>query len=255
MEIYWEHQQGNNCRIHSLNAMFGTKFLNETRFRQECNEYDKIIEGLNSIDMDGFAECRSITSYIINKYTGRFTLLVPINLNGINNKNRNQWNYNRLIRYLDGHSISEYFEFNKGHIWYNKYINGKWYKIDSLSGVNIQNKPRQFSNNGYILIFESNLIFKELKYIFNFIKVKLINLRQTEKDEFLEIAYYNLYHLLKLIKLDFIENDSIFNSQISLLRSLFKTLKNYISIQRKQKRDTVKLKQVNIELVNIIKLL
>ena len=56
MDIYWERQQGNNCRIHSLNAMFGHKFLDESKFKLECSEYDKIVEGLNSIDMDGFAE-------------------------------------------------------------------------------------------------------------------------------------------------------------------------------------------------------
>ena len=66
MEIYWERQQGNNCRIHSLNAMFGHKFIDEFKFKAECSEYDKIIQGLNSIDMDGFAECRSIISYIVD---------------------------------------------------------------------------------------------------------------------------------------------------------------------------------------------
>lgn len=267
MEIYWERQQGNNCRIHSLNAMFSHKFLDESKFKLECSEYDKIVEGLNSIDMDGFAECRSIISYIVDKYTQRFTLLIPININGIHNKNRELWQYNRLIQLL-GDSILEYFEFNKGHIWFNKYIDGSWHKIDSLSGVTKQNTIRSFGNNGFLLVFESSAIYKELEFILDILKTqfsKKIEINNTKNDnknqkvdnddDELEIGYYNLYHLLKLIKLDYIESDSNFNNQISILRMLLKTLKIYIDIQRKQTINVVLLKKLKIEIVNIIRLL
>lgn len=250
MGIYWERQQGNNCRIHSLNAMFGHKFLDESKFKLECSEYDKIVEGLNSIDMDGFAECRSIISYIVDKYTHRFTLLIPININSIHRKNRELWKYNRLIQLL-GNSIIEYFEFNKGHIWFNKFIDGYWYKIDSLSGVTKQNSIRNFGNNGFLLVFESDAIYKELEFILEIIKTQSI----TNNNEEFEIGYYNLYHLLKLIKLNYIESDSNFNNKISILRLLLKTLKTYIDIQRKKRINVVLLKQINIEIKNIITML
>ena len=66
--IYWERQVGNNCRIHSLNAFFGKNKIAESDFKKFCLEYDTIIPGLESIKMDGFAESRSIISFIVDKF-------------------------------------------------------------------------------------------------------------------------------------------------------------------------------------------
>ena len=70
--IYWERQRGNNCRIHSLNAYFGENKISDELFKRCCEEYDKIIFGLESIQMDGFAECRSIISFIIDKFDKKY---------------------------------------------------------------------------------------------------------------------------------------------------------------------------------------
>ena len=37
-DIYWERQRGDNCRIHSLNAMFGKPQISEDEFKKLCQE-------------------------------------------------------------------------------------------------------------------------------------------------------------------------------------------------------------------------
>lgn len=249
--IYWERQVGNNCRIHSLNAFFGKKMISEDNFIGLCNEYDKLVPGLESIKMDGFAESRSIISYIIDKFTHKYVQLIPINMRNIHHKNRQQWGYDRFIKYLGREGgILNYFEFNKDHIWVNRFINDKWYKIDSLSGITNINKQRSFGENGYLLVFEKSLIFLEIEYLINLIKSKKL-------DDDIEIAFYSLFHLLNRIKLEYDLVDAEFNSKITSLRLLLKILNNYINLNRNDKvsnkKDTLK-KNID-ELNNIIRII
>jgi hypothetical protein len=84
--IYLERQRGDLCRLHSINGYFGYKKLEESLFLEYCNEYDKIMIGLKTNEMDGFSEGRCIISYILDKYDSKYTLLIPINsYNGIRN--------------------------------------------------------------------------------------------------------------------------------------------------------------------------
>ena len=257
MDIYWERQQGDNCRIHSLNAMFGKQNITIDLFKADCAEYDNLITGLTSINMDGFAECRSIISYIVDKYTKRFTLLIPINLNGVSANNRAFFNYKRYIPHL-GSGVTEYFEFNKGHIWFNKNINGTWYKIDSLSGVTASNKPSDFNNNGFLLVFDKNMIYIELEYIIEFIKNNIVVKNKNNKnnknniDDNCESLFYNLFHLIKLIKLEYDSNNSEFNKKISTLRQLFKTVTNFIKENRKLHLDPSNISRIRDEILELI---
>ena len=78
MSIYYESQRGNMCRLHAINGYFGKTVLNDEQFFKHCDDYDKVIDGLYSRNMDGFAEGRSIVSYIIDKLDSKFVLLIPI---------------------------------------------------------------------------------------------------------------------------------------------------------------------------------
>jgi hypothetical protein len=249
--IYWERQKGDNCRIHSLNAMFGKPHISESEFKTLCEEYDTIICGLNSIQMDGFAECRSIVNYIVDKYTQKYTQLIPINIKGIHNKNRAYWNYNRFVPKLGG-SIKAYFEFNKGHIWFNKYINNKWYKIDSLSGVNLCNPIKKFSNNGYMLVFEPEAVFNEIEYLISFVKINIKTVYDSNASSDFEIAFYNLYHLLNKITLDYSPYDSDYNTKISSLRLIFKLLTKFITENRRKTLDKTKINTLENQLIKSI---
>ena len=247
--IYWEPQKGNNCRIHSLNAFFGRQLITEPLFKKYCTEYDDIIWGLNSIQMDGFAECRSIVSYIVDKYTKKYCALIPINLRGIHNKHRQLWEYNRFIPFLKKEFITAYFEFNKDHIWLNKYHNGKWYKIDSLSGITEINKPVRFNENGYLLVFEKTLLFYEIEYLIN----KIYNLTSINNHlETVEIATNNLYHLMTKIKFNFDIHDNNYNEKLSILKTIFKLSCQFIIENRKEKINLqLKTKYINELIISI----
>ena len=146
--IYWEKQSGDLCRMHSLNAYFGYNRLNKSKFIEYCSKYDTVIKGLQNETMDGFSEGRCIISYILDILESKYVFLIPINSYSNARKDIDIKRYNKFIYKLNG-----FFEFNKGHVWYNKNINEKWYKIDSISGINRINNPT-INNNGYLLIIE-----------------------------------------------------------------------------------------------------
>tara|TARA_B100000674_G_C37751026_1_gene873405 strand:- start:114 stop:899 length:786 start_codon:yes stop_codon:yes gene_type:complete len=246
--IYWERQRGNNCRIHSLNAYFGHQKISDDDFNTLCSEYDQLIYGLKSINMDGFAECRSIISYVVDKYSNKYCQLIPINIRGIHNKNREEWKYTRYINFFGKETgIVSYFEFNRDHVWFNKKVNGDWYKIDSLSGLTKINKLRHFGDNGYLLVFEKDIIFYEIEYLITLIKEK-----SDDKLFEFEIAFNNLYHLLKRVKLNYVESDIKYNEKVSYLKTIYKILKQYITENRKSRFKVDVIQKLKKELNNII---
>ena len=89
------------------------------------------IDGLKSRNMDGFAEGRSIVSYIMDILFNKFIILIPYNSYSNSKKHLDMDFYNKIYN-----KVNSFFEFNKNHIWINKKINDKIYKIDSIGGVN-----------------------------------------------------------------------------------------------------------------------
>lgn len=225
--IYYEKQQGDLCRLHSINAYFGYKKLDQSDFFKYCSEYDELIKGLKTQGMDGFSEGRCIISYILDKLDSKYIFLIPINsYNGIRNHidiNR----YNKLIP-----TLWCYFEFNKGHVWLNKKINGIWYKIDSISGVNRIDSPI-IKNNGYLLVIDGKHLYNEIFYT-----IKLIDIHQQN-----ELYYTNLYYSLKSIKLNTLAfnskcnlNELIqYNKKISLLSNIKEKLLEIVENNRSNK--------------------
>ena len=76
--IYCERQVGDLCRLHSINAYFGFKKLEQSAFFNYCIEYDEIIKGLKTEGMDGFSEGRCIISHILEKLDNKYIFLIPI---------------------------------------------------------------------------------------------------------------------------------------------------------------------------------
>ena len=241
--IYCERQTGDLCRMHSINAYFGFKKLDQNDFFKYCHKYDEIIKGLKSQGMDGFAEGRCIISYILDVIDSKYVVLIPINsYNGIRN-HIDIDRYNKIIP-----KLSCYFEFNKGHVWCNKNINGNWYKIDSISGVNRINVP-QINNNGYLLVIDGKILYNEIYYY-----IKLIN------ECSYSIYLYNLYYSLKSINLNTLASHSNYdlktlinyNKKISLLILIKEKLNNFIENDRMNlKNDTTDIiKQINLFINN-----
>lgn len=255
--IYCEKQRGDLCRLHSINNYFGYEKYSEKEFYRFCDAYDKLIIGLNSRNMDGFAEGRSIISYImdINKI---FVLLIPINSYSGSRAHLDMERYSRFLN-----NIESCFEFNKSHIWINKKLDGIWYKIDSISGINSIDKPN-FHNNetGFFLVVENINLFIEIEHYIRKIR-KIIfpkNLENPENLEDIEIHLYSLYFCLKHISINSSINSSIESSK-TLLINLRNTLKIYIELKREiSSPNTItntinKLKKINIKIINLLKLL
>ena len=110
-ELFCERQRGNMCRMHSINNFIGKGLLNEENFYNYCDNYDEIIKGLNSRSMDGFAEGRSIVSFIMDKIFNKFLLLIPINSYKKSRIHLDIEHYDELLR-----KCNCFFEFNKNHI-------------------------------------------------------------------------------------------------------------------------------------------
>jgi hypothetical protein len=249
MNIYWEKQRGDLCRLHSINAFYGYNKFSEKDFNELCEEYDKIIRGLKSINMDGFAEGRNIISYILDITSHNYVLLIPINNYKNSRKHLDLNHYNKLLN-----NITYFFEFNKTHVWFNKKINSKWYKIDSLCGVNETNVSN-LTNNGYLLILDNKILFTELGYYLR--KLDNILIKDTDFDK--EILFYNLYHILKYINLDFKNNNNNTNyiNNSILLKNIFIYLTEFIEYKRSQNfNNTYQEKLIKkidncIELINL----
>ena len=275
MEIYYQQQvKADLCRLYSLNGYFGYNRLSDEDFYGYCDEYDALIEGLYSRNMDGFAEGRNITSYIIDKLENKFTLLIPINNYNNSRQHINIHYYKKLIHHKD---LISFFEFNKTHIWVNRKIESKWYKIDSLSGIN-RIDPIIDNNNGKLLVIENKILYIEIENFINQIQHNFSNSDNSDKPDINyndynlnfksilystpEILLYNLYHSLKLITMDttnfnmvfesFDTFDEIYIEQLYLLKNLQYILKNYIQSLR---GNTKKSNFYFIQLRNIVKLI
>ena len=185
--MYYEKQKGDLCRLHSLNAYFGYQKLTEKEFYDYCDEYDKIIKGLDSKKMDGFAEGRCIINYIIDIIENKYTLTIPLNTS------KNSREFTDIIRYkkLINSKVKNYFEFNKNHVWLNKKKDNKWWKLDSICGI--INIDPTINNKGIIIVFEyRQILIKELDY----------NKKNIKKTNNNEIYWCNLYHLTKNVEID-----------------------------------------------------
>ncbi len=239
-KVFCERQRGDMCRMHSINNFIGKEILNEEDFYNYCDNYDEIIKGLNSRSMDGFAEGRSIVSFIMDKIFNKFLLLIPINSYNKSRIHLDIEHYNELLR-----KCNCFFEFNKNHIWVNKKINSCFYKIDSLGGVNETN-VKCLGSNGYFLVIDSNNLYEEVNYLIN-----KINIMKFEDDN-MEIYFYNLYYSLNKLDLSIRDDDeSKFLEKKIQLKNILKILHDFIENKRRNKNTKILYYKNNI--LSIIK--
>ena len=243
MDIIYNQRQKEPdlCRLYSLNNYYGYEKISKSDFDRYCDEYDKLIDGLKSRDMDGFAEGRSIINYILDVIDNKYVLLIPIN-NYSNSRNHIDINhYQKILTNLDN-----FFEFNRNHVWINKKINNKWYKIDSISGTNMIDNPKM-NNNGYLFVIEKKLLYIEIEYYLKKIIIFFKNnpvLESSKKIEYFsitntpEILLYNLFFSLKQIPI-ILNNYNLEYSkseqQIVVLYEITKNLNTYILYLRNNK--------------------
>jgi hypothetical protein len=184
-KLYWESQKGGLCRLHSLNVYFGFKKFNEKDFQQHCQTYNNIIkETYNEIIKSEYYDIFptfSLISYIINYYENKYSYFIPFN--GLKNENKT---LKELI-----YKSESFFVFNNKHIYTIKLYKGKWYKIDSLSGIiHITLEKLNGNNMGFIIPRNTNDLHFDEEIITN----KIIDFLQNNNIKNVQDVIYWFNH-------------------------------------------------------------
>lgn len=148
-DIYFQTQSGGLCRLHSLNGYFGKEKISIAEFNKLQNEYDNEYKKKFNFDstcknFDIVAsDQKNIVNYILKK-NGVYTRYYAIN----------QLYKKPINTYIQDIIQGEFFfVYNESHIWGCRLKNGKWFKVDSISGVspyNINNLSNE-KNIGFIV--------------------------------------------------------------------------------------------------------
>jgi hypothetical protein len=218
--IYYEKQRNGLCRLHSLNAFFGSQKISDSDFEVYKNEYDifmkkKFNTDIMCNDYDYInSDQNTIISYILKYKYNIFTRYYYIN-----ELHNNKWNSNKtienIINDINGKIINNFiFVFNQNHICGIKNINNKWFRIDSINGIkeeNIHNLSNE-KNIGYIIPINSKFEFhRNIDIIWNIINkydstitYSIMDLN-NKKNNINKIGQYlKILHVQKLV-LDDIE--------------------------------------------------
>jgi hypothetical protein len=148
--IYYQHQFGGLCRLHSLNAFFGNEKITTSQFNTLQNLYDKEYADKFNIDVSCktfdiiSSNQKNIVSYILKKFNV-YTRYYAINQL-----------YKKSIKenILDIIKGDFFFIYTDSHIWgVRKNNDNNWFMVDSIRGVfscNINNLTNE-KNIGFII--------------------------------------------------------------------------------------------------------
>lgn len=132
--FYWERQSGGLCRMHALNAYFGGPILDRAKFEAEIREHDarqharglagSIGMSANDVDVTS-ADQKNILAHILAKH-------------GIFAKMYETRDRPAAIAKVDTYGVM--FIHTNDHVWLGRRDDcGRWFKIDSLSGISPMN--------------------------------------------------------------------------------------------------------------------
>lgn len=186
--IYWERQKGDLCRKHSINAFLGEEKISDQKFNKYCEEYNKYIkekfnEEVNTRTFNVFY-WKDITEFIIEKFKQIYFSHIPIT-HWYKYLSQNKFRTNTQAF----EKIERALVYNKDHIYCFRKVNNKWYKIDSLRGVQEINLNKiNFRKLGVLLGYERKeqfiWEFKRLQLqLANFIEKEKINYKDKDSCE------------------------------------------------------------------------
>jgi hypothetical protein len=131
--IYWEQQRGGLCRMHSINAYYGSAVLSESTFHNHCKEFDRLYPDMQTCtDWDSVSgNQENIISYIIRRIDNvGVVYFAP----GYTQKTLDALGIHKLTDLVDnGHP--SIFTFNNDHVWLLTRVGDVWWKVDSIGGV------------------------------------------------------------------------------------------------------------------------
>lgn len=126
--IFYEHQSGGLCRLHSLNGFFGRSEITPARFTEYIKMYDNYLLTRFNVSTSSSAfdlmnsDQTNLVSYILKKHKihARYYALNTL--------------YGKPLD-TDVINAAYIFVYNASHIWGIRKKNGSHYKVDSIGGV------------------------------------------------------------------------------------------------------------------------
>lgn len=130
-DFYWERQSGGLCRMHALNAYFGGPKYDRSQFEDAIHEHDlrmsaRGLENVSANDVDVTSgDQKNIIAHVLAK-SGIFAKLYEIR--------------DRPTAIAKAESYGAVFIYSPDHVWLGRRdTSGRWFRIDSLSGVSLMN--------------------------------------------------------------------------------------------------------------------
>lgn len=208
MNLYIEQQNGGLCRLHSLNAFFQQKKIEECQFKEWIEEFNqfnkkKYNTTISASDFDFFnSDNNCIITYILKYKFNIYTRLYNI---GTQNISQYLVKYNNFM-----------FIFNSSHVFGAMPLNGKWYLLDSLNPVPVEVNILEYlqRHNGkigvIIIVNKKNELIKNLAYVRHDINNKHISDYLTTQQHFIgniEVPLAIIFEILEIISYDLFKKE------------------------------------------------
>jgi hypothetical protein len=166
--IFYENQVGGLCRLHALNAYFGSSLISQSDFQLYIAEYDTYvssrfnIKGTSSSEFDFTnSDQLNIVSFILRKFNIYTKYYAP-----------NELSDAEFSNILDKNTYPFIFLFNADHIYgiksigvavdsntfqtASQYTKNNWFRVDSMGGVRqLYQSDKCLKNIGVMIPIES----------------------------------------------------------------------------------------------------
>jgi hypothetical protein len=145
MSLFHQRQQGNYCRFHSINNLVGRQICTTVEFDKYCDEFDKqnkfeVNYSKNSQEFYNNGEENNIFGYTMKK-------------KGINTRMEGYDRHRKHDIKIDTEDLLGAFILSPGHVWCIRYIDGKWFLIDSLNSSEPEVQMNYFQNKNLAFLF------------------------------------------------------------------------------------------------------
>jgi hypothetical protein len=248
-KLYVEKQKGGLCRKHALNAYFRKSKYSEEDFHNLCSKYDLFMKECGYITNTSSKHFDLIESnqFTVISYAlfleKVYSILVPYSYLG---KMLDLKSKKSLSDLIDS-ECNFIFVFNENHIWGCGKQDGKWYNIDSMSGIKqININAYDLKKHGFIIPCSHKRTIQELVInvsdIKSYIERKNINFNNCDELELLLSVLHNKQLILddleiliaSVVNILRIITDYSNNTDINMIITTYKT---FVELFEKEKSN------------------
>ena len=146
MTLFHQRQQGSYCRYHSINNIIGRQICTIAEFDQYCDELDtknkfEVKCSKNSQEFYNNGDADNIFGYTMKKKG------IDIKMESFDRHRKKPINITDTIDLLGA------FVLSPGHVWCVRYVDEKWFVIDSMNSSEPEVQMNYFQNKNFAFIF------------------------------------------------------------------------------------------------------